>query len=148
MLAESRIRGKLTQNALRPETICLRAFATQALSADPVRALLGLVDQEQSMRLSGKFRFRKAGFGNLVLQVEEVRKGRSTAREKSVWRNAKPIDLAAPEFRLLMDLSNGRPLIPLSRAAVAVRSDAAGESVSEKAACLAEARDSGSVVVH
>jgi hypothetical protein len=100
------------------------------------------------MPLSGKFRFRKGAFGNLVLQVEEVRKRWWTGREKPTWRNAKAIDLAAPELRLLIDLSNGRALVPLSRVAVAARPDAAADLRSENAASIAEARESGSVVVH
>jgi hypothetical protein len=100
------------------------------------------------MALSGKFRFRKGSFGNLVLQVEDVRKSWWSSREKPTWRNAKAIDLAAPEFRLLMDLGNGRALVPLSRAAVAVRPDEVGDVQREKASRVAEARESGSAVVH
>ena len=64
-----------------------------------------------------------SSFGVLVLQVEDVRKTWWSAGEKPRWRDAKPIDLAATEFRQLLDLGNGRPLVPLSRAAVAVRPD-------------------------
>src|SRR3954466_16211169 len=76
------------------------------------------------MAISGKFRFRKATFGNLVLQVEDIRRSWWSSRDRSTWRNAKPIDLAAPEFRLLMDLGHGRPLVPLTRASFATRSNA------------------------
>jgi hypothetical protein len=83
------------------------------------------------MPLSGKFRFGKGSFGNLVLQVEDVRKSWWSSRAKPTWRNAKAIDLAAPELRLLIDLSNGRALVPLSRAAVAIRPDLAADVPSE-----------------
>ena len=35
--------------------------------------------------------------------------------------DAKPIDLAATEFRQLIDLGSGRPMVPLSRAAIPAR---------------------------
>jgi len=92
------------------------------------------------MALSGKFRFRKGSIGHLVLQVEDVRRSWWSSRKRPTWRNAKAIDLAAPEFRLLMDLGNGRVLVPLSRAAVAVRPDVAGDVQDEI--------ESGSVAVH
>ena len=73
------------------------------------------------MALSGKFRFRKSSFGGLVLQVEDVRKSWWSSSEKPTWRDAKAIDLAATEFRQLIDLGKGRPLVPLSRAAVSAQ---------------------------
>jgi hypothetical protein len=56
------------------------------------------------MALSGKFRFRKATLGALILQVEDVRKSWWSSRERPTWRDARAIDLAATEFRLLLDL--------------------------------------------
>ena len=80
------------------------------------------------MALSGRFRFRRSSLGPLVLQVEEVRKSWWSSREKLTWRDAKAIDLAATEFRQLLDLGNGRLLVPLSRAAVPPRPE---EPISE-----------------
>jgi hypothetical protein len=99
------------------------------------------------MPLSGKFRFRKGTFGNLVLQIEEVRKGWWRRGEKPTWRNAKAIDLAAPELRLLIDLSNGHALVPLSRAAAAGR-PAPAALQGENASTLPEQQDPKSVVIH
>jgi hypothetical protein len=98
------------------------------------------------MALSGKFRFRKGSFGNLVLQVEDVRKSWWSSREKPTWRNAKAIDLAAAEFRLLIDLSNGRLLVPLSRAAVAARP--ASPPLQRENAASPPEQELNSVVVH
>ena len=80
------------------------------------------------MALSGKFRFRKATFGTLVLQVEDVRKRWWSSHEQPTWRDAKATDLAATELRLLLDLGSGRPLVPLSRAAVSVHSNEPGRT--------------------
>jgi hypothetical protein len=61
------------------------------------------------MALSGKFRLRKAMFGKLVLQLEDARKAWPWSSQPTArWRDATPIDLAAPELRDLIDLSNGR----------------------------------------
>ena len=98
------------------------------------------------MAVSGKFRFRKATFGALVLQVEDVRKSRWSSREKPIWRDAKALDLAAPEFRLLLDLGHGRPLVPISRAAVAAQAKPVHEG--EPAPSVTEEMVPGSVVVH
>ena len=98
------------------------------------------------MALSGKFRFRKGAFGNLVLQVEILRKS-WWGREKLTWRNAKAIDLAAPELRLLIDLSNGRTLVPLSRAVVPLRPEGLGIG-DVNAPSVSEQRQPSSSAVH
>ena len=97
------------------------------------------------MGLSGRFRFRKSSFGILVLQVEDVQKSWWSSSEKPKWRDAKPIDLAATEFRQLIDLGNGRPMVPLSRAAIA-----AGKDTRTRSAELnnLEQREPSSVGVH
>ena len=97
------------------------------------------------MAFSGKFRFRKSSFGVLVLQVEDVRKTWWSAGEKPKWRDAKPIDLAATEFRQLLDRGNGRPLVPLSRAAVGVRPDTALSRTENGAAALEQPKESSLV---
>ena len=97
------------------------------------------------MGLSGKFRFRKSSFGVLVLQVEDVQKSWWSSSEKPKWRDAKPIDLAATEFRQLIDLGNGRPMVPLSRAAIAVVKDT--RTSSDELSVL-EQREPSSVGVH
>ena len=99
------------------------------------------------MAMSGRFRFRKGTFGNLILEVEVVGEGWWKSREKKTWRRAKPIDLAAPELRLLIDLSNGRPLVPLSRAVVGVRPDKP-EKVDQTGPSFVSQRADSSVAVH
>ena len=99
------------------------------------------------MAMSGRFRFRKGTFGNLILEVEVVGKGWWTSREKKTWRRAKPIDLAAPELRLLIDLSNGRPLVPLSRAVVGVRPDMP-ENIDQSGPGVVNERALSSAAVH
>ena len=79
------------------------------------------------MPLSGKFRFRKAAFGKLVLQIEELRKPWPwSAHFKPRWRDAKVLDLAATELRQLIDLSNGRLLMPRTVASTPLRHPALG----------------------
>jgi hypothetical protein len=60
------------------------------------------------MPLTGKFRFRKTLWGRIVLQLEEEVKpfwSRSKpAAPKRRWRDAKLMDLAAPEMRPLIDM--------------------------------------------
>jgi hypothetical protein len=60
------------------------------------------------MALTGRFSFRKTWTGKVVLQLEEeVKTVWPLSRSKPFrrrWRNAKLMDLAAPELRALMDL--------------------------------------------
>lgn len=60
------------------------------------------------MPLTGRFSFRKTWTGKVVLQLEEeVKTVWPMSRSKPFrrrWRNAKLMDLAAPELRSLMDL--------------------------------------------
>src|SRR3712207_3901538 len=56
------------------------------------------------MALTGRFRFRKSWFGDLILEVEEDVKPRFKRSLKRRWRNAKLMDLAEPEMRRLLDL--------------------------------------------
>ena len=61
------------------------------------------------MALTGRFQFRKSFWGRIVLQLEEEvkpfwqwSKPRALKRR---WRDAALVDLAAPEMRLLIDMS-------------------------------------------
>ena len=60
------------------------------------------------MALTGRFSFRKTWTGKVVLQLEEeVKTVWPMSRTKPFrrrWRDAKLMDLAAPELRALMDL--------------------------------------------
>jgi len=60
------------------------------------------------MGLTGKFKFRRALWGKIVVQVEEEVKpfwSRSKPGElKRRWRDATLMDLAAPEMRTLIDM--------------------------------------------
>ena len=56
------------------------------------------------MALTGRFEFRKAFRGKLVLQLEEeVQPFWRRAKPKRRWRDATLLDLAAPEMRFLVD---------------------------------------------
>jgi hypothetical protein len=70
------------------------------------------------MPLTGRFEFRRSRMGKVVLQVEDE-EARGTwfrsqkAAHRRRWRDAKVMDLAAPELRPLIDLRRyPRPLIP------------------------------------
>lgn len=61
------------------------------------------------MALTGRFNLRKTWTGRIVLQVEEEVAGfwgRLTGKPRlhRRWRDAKVLDLAAPELRSLVDL--------------------------------------------
>jgi hypothetical protein len=56
------------------------------------------------MALTGKFNFRKALFGALILEVEDEVKALFGDKLKKRWRRATLMDLAEPEMRALMDL--------------------------------------------
>jgi hypothetical protein len=66
------------------------------------------VQQESGMGLTGKFKFRKALWGKIVLQIEEEVKpfwSHSKAEAlKRRWRDTTLMDLAAPEMRTLIDM--------------------------------------------
>jgi hypothetical protein len=68
------------------------------------------------MPLTGKFTFRRSLTGKLLLQVEEeVARWRPFGRPagtKKRWRDAKQLDLAAPEMRALIDLRFKPYLLP------------------------------------
>ena len=71
------------------------------------------------MPLTGRFKFRRALTGRVVLQVEEDkplwRSGNGKTRRR--YRDANVMDLANPELRALIDLGNKPQFIqPLSRA--------------------------------
>jgi hypothetical protein len=59
------------------------------------------------MPLTGRFTFRRSLGGKIVLQVEEEVKSLWPARRRAFkkrWRDARLMDLAAPELRALIDL--------------------------------------------
>ncbi len=58
------------------------------------------------MGLTGKYKFRKALWGKIVLQVEEEVKPlwSKTGGLKQRWRDATLMDLTAPEMRPLIDM--------------------------------------------
>lgn len=60
------------------------------------------------MALTGKFQFRKTAWGKVVLQVEEEVKPlwrrSKPGPVKRRWRDARLMDLAAPEMRHLIDI--------------------------------------------
>ena len=60
------------------------------------------------MGLTGKFKFRRALWGKIVLQIEEEVKpfwsGSKPGALKKRWRDATLMDLAAPEMRTLIDM--------------------------------------------
>ena len=61
------------------------------------------------MALTGKFRHRKALWGKIVLQVEEVKPFWSRSKPgalKRRWRDATLMDLSAPEMRPLIDMGS------------------------------------------
>src|SRR3954463_1508416 len=65
--------------------------------------------KESTVPLTGKFSFRKALWGRIVLQVEEEvkplwRRSNNPSPLKRRWRDATLMDLAAPEMRPLIDL--------------------------------------------
>ena len=55
------------------------------------------------MGVTGQFEFRKTLWGKLVLRVEEEVKPFWQSKPKQRWRDATPMDLAAPELRHLID---------------------------------------------
>ena len=56
------------------------------------------------MALTGKFGFRKTVWGKAVLQVEEEVRPVWPSNLTRRWRDAMPLDLAAPELRSLITL--------------------------------------------
>jgi hypothetical protein len=78
------------------------------------------------MPLTGKFTFRRSLTGKIILQIEEeVPRWRPFSRQPGTrkrWRDAKQLDLAAPELRALIDLRYKPYLIaqPFLRPAQAV----------------------------
>jgi len=69
------------------------------------------------MGVTGQFEFRKTLWGKLVLRVEEEVKPFWQSKPKRRWRDATPMDLAAPELRHLIDIgrkSASRPASLLS----------------------------------
>jgi len=54
--------------------------------------------------LTGKFRFRETFWGKVVLQVEEEVRPVWPSNLTRRWRDAMPLDLAAPELRSLITL--------------------------------------------
>src|SRR4051812_36918377 len=64
------------------------------------------------MGVTGQFEFRKTLWGKLVLRVEEEVKPFWQSKPKRRWRDATPMDLAAPELRHLIDI--GRKSRPAS----------------------------------
>ena len=56
------------------------------------------------MALTGKFRFRETFWGKVVLQVEEEVRPVWPSNLTRRWRDAMPLDLAAPELRSLITL--------------------------------------------
>jgi hypothetical protein len=73
------------------------------------------------MALTGRFNLRKTFGGRIVLQVEEEVEGfwgRMMGRPKlhRRWRDAKVLDLAAPELRSLVDLRFRPRYMPQSQA--------------------------------
>ena len=56
------------------------------------------------MALTGKFGFRKTVWGKAVLQVEEEVRPVWPSNLTRRWRDAVPLDLAAPELRSLITL--------------------------------------------
>ena len=63
------------------------------------------------MGLTGKFKFRKALWGKIVLQIEEEVKpfwSRSTPPSlQRRWRDTTLMDLAAPEMRISLTYASG-----------------------------------------
>jgi len=64
------------------------------------------------MSLTGRFRHRRTFGGKLVLQIEEVRARWLRRTPKARWRDAKVLDLAAPELRTLIDLGKRTMFMP------------------------------------
>jgi hypothetical protein len=64
------------------------------------------------MSLTGRFRHRRSFGGKLVLQVEEVRPRWLRRSKRPRWRDAKVMDLAAPELRTLIDLGKRALFLP------------------------------------
>jgi hypothetical protein len=64
------------------------------------------------MGVTGQFEFRKTLWGKLVLRVEKEVKPFWQSKPKRRWRDATPMDLAAPELRHLIDI--GRKSRPAS----------------------------------
>src|SRR3954454_1650512 len=64
--------------------------------------------EERAMALTGKFKFRKALWGKIVLQIEEeVKPFWSRSKPPALqrrWRDTTLMDLAAPEMRTLIDI--------------------------------------------
>ncbi len=56
------------------------------------------------MPLIGTVDFRKSWFGGLTLLVEEEVTSRFGGKVKRRWRRARPMDLAQPELRILIDM--------------------------------------------
>ena len=56
------------------------------------------------MALTGKFGFRKTVWGKAVLQVEDEVRPVWPSNLTRRWRDATPLDLAAPELRSLITL--------------------------------------------
>jgi hypothetical protein len=75
------------------------------------------------MSLTGRFNFRKTLTGKIILQVEEDVKGFWRKAGKRVsrrrWRDARVMDLTAPEMRALIDLRQTPQFMPQSYAPVA-----------------------------
>ena len=64
------------------------------------------------MALIGTIDFRKSWFGGIVLQVEEEVKPRFGNKVKRRWRRATLMDLAQPEFRVLIDMRSHPHVAP------------------------------------
>ena len=79
-----------------------------------------------AMALTGKFRHRKALWGKIVLQVEEVKPFWSRSKPgalKRRWRDATLMDFAVPEMRPLIDMGSKPRARPQSPSAPSKVSD-------------------------
>src|SRR3954462_9418988 len=115
------MRIRLFASALEPRS--RRRIHERGSDSDtrPHRSKVKLAYEERAMALTGKFRHRKALWGKIVLQVEEVKPFWSRSKPgalKRRWRDATLMDLAVPEMRPLIDMGSkprARPQSPTAR---------------------------------
>src|SRR3954454_18622466 len=97
------MRIRLFASALEPRSRCRIRERGSDSDTRPHRSKGKLAYEESAMALTGKLKHRKALWGRIVLQVEEVKPLWSRVT-KPRWRDTTLMDLAAPEMRCLTDM--------------------------------------------